>query len=99
LLLLAMITGLSIAQEIPRPGHEFRFPGDHGAHAGFSTEWWYVTGHLERRGQSGTSPIGFQWTVFRVSAAASPVSTVSGKWGIHELYLAHFAIVDAGGFA
>ena len=25
-------------------GWEYRFPGDHGNHPGFKTEWWYFTG-------------------------------------------------------
>ena len=30
-----------------RPGIVLRFPADHGAHASFRTEWWYVTGWLK----------------------------------------------------
>ena len=40
------------------PGRRLIFPRDHGSHADFRTEWWYVTGWL----QSGRGPIGFQIT-------------------------------------
>jgi predicted secreted hydrolase len=36
-------------------------PRDHGAHPGYKTEWWYVTGWLQTRG----GPVGFQVTFFR----------------------------------
>jgi predicted secreted hydrolase len=34
--------------EAVRP-RRLRFPEDHGAHPGFRTEWWYLTGWLERQ--------------------------------------------------
>ena len=88
--------------EVPRPGRAFAFPRDHGAHPGFATEWWYVTGHLRpvpSNGGPDADLSGFQLTFFRASAAASPLATAPGRWAVPDLYLAHFALVDAGRFA
>jgi predicted secreted hydrolase len=43
-------------------GYRIRFPEDEGSHPEFRTEWWYVTGWLER---TGGAPCGFQVTFFR----------------------------------
>jgi predicted secreted hydrolase len=43
-------------------GRSIRFPDDEGSHPEFRTEWWYVTGWLEREAQG---PLGFQVTFFR----------------------------------
>jgi predicted secreted hydrolase len=40
------------------------FPRDEGVHAGFLTEWWYFTGHLEAE---GGVDLGFEQVVFRAS--------------------------------
>ena len=47
--------------EAVRP-RRLRFPEDHGAHPGFRTEWWYLTGWLERQ---DAPPCGVQITFFR----------------------------------
>jgi len=44
------------------PQHTMRFPRDFGAHPGFRTEWWYVTGWLDGNR-------GFQVTFFRARTA------------------------------
>ena len=44
----------------------FSFPADHGAHPGFRTEWWYVTGQLA---DAAGRRFGFQFTVFRQALA------------------------------
>ena len=41
---------------------EFVFPADHGAHDGFRTEWWYVTGNLFA---ADGRAFGVQLTFFR----------------------------------
>ncbi|MGO4306737.1 lipocalin-like domain-containing protein [Cupriavidus sp. RAF12] len=43
-------------------GRTLAFPGDHGAHPDYRTEWWYATGWLKT--QAG-APLGFQVTFFR----------------------------------
>ena len=65
--LLMLLASAALAAPVPypvvRPGPGFRFPADHGAHAAYRTEWWYVTGWL--RTTSGRD-MGFQVTFFRV---------------------------------
>ena len=80
---------------------EFVFPGDHGAHPGFKTEWWYYTGNLFT--EEGRQ-FGYQFTIFRnqlrPSGADSVTMNPEGKgardseWSTNQLYLAHFAISD-----
>jgi predicted secreted hydrolase len=91
-----LIASAAAAHELPRPGRAFAFPADHGAHGTFKTEWWYVTGHLTAPGKKLT---GFQVTFFRASTGASAVATAPTRFAIPDLYLAHFALVDANGFA
>ena len=52
--------------EAVKPRPTFSFPRDHGAHPGFRTEWWYITGWLD-------GPGGFQITFFRFSPQADAV--------------------------
>jgi len=77
---------------IPTPATGISFPRDHGAHPDFRTEWWYLTGHLVRKGgdpfKDGTD-FGFQITFFRRGVGQSPASS---DWG--EQYLAHAAVSD-----
>ena len=70
------------------PGRPLRFPRDHGAHPGFRTEWWYLTGWLRLAGQ----PIGVQVTFFR-SRTRHPPDNPS-RFAPHQLLLAHAAIAD-----
>lgn len=68
----------------------FSFPGDHGPHPEFRTEWWYVTGNL-------ATPegrwFGFQWTIFR-QAVAPRVAERASRWGTRDVYLGHFTVSD-----
>jgi predicted secreted hydrolase len=77
----------------PRP---FSFPGDHGPHPEYRTEWWYYTGNLET---AAGRHVGFQLTFFRTALA--PPDRNSGArasaWGARQLYLAHFALTDTAG--
>lgn len=71
---------------------EFEFPRDHGAHADFRHEWWYLTGHLDAaEGQR----FGFELTFFRY-ALAPRSQRVAGasQWRAAQVYVAHFAITD-----
>ncbi len=80
---------------------EFVFPGDHGAHPGFKTEWWYYTGNLFT--EEGRQ-FGYQFTIFRNQLRPSGVDSVTmnaegegardSEWSTNQLYLAHFAISD-----
>ena len=64
-----------------------RFPADFGAHPAHRTEWWYVTGWLER---AGAPDAGFQLTFFR-SRTAHPAANPS-RFAPSQLVLAHAAL-------
>ncbi|MDP1591947.1 MAG: lipocalin-like domain-containing protein [Prosthecobacter sp.] len=75
---------------IPQAGRVFGFPRDHGSHAEFRTEWWYVTGHLDGRNGNDAKDgarFGFQVTFFR-QARRDDGKTL-------HLHLAHAALLDA----
>ena len=69
----------------PQPGVAFDFPADHGAHADYRIEWWYLTANLT--GPDGT-PYGLQWTLFR-SALAPRDGT---GWDTPQLWMGHAAV-------
>ena len=73
----------------PRP---FRFPQDHGPHPEFRTEWWYFTGNLQ---DASGRHFGYQLTFFRV-ALAPQMPERSSDWAARHVYMAHFALTDAG---
>ena len=79
----------------PRP---FSFPGDHGPHPDFRTEWWYYTGNLET---PGGRHFGFQLTFFRNALAPPPAGRHGDRrdsaWETRQLFLAHFALTDTAG--
>ena len=66
------------------------FPRDHGAHPGFRTEWWYVTGALD----TAQGDAGFQLTFFRsrpglAEDLASPIAA-------SQILFAHAALTLPG---
>ncbi len=67
------------------PGYRLAFPRDHGAHPGFRTEWWYVTGWLEDR-------LGFQITFFR--ARPPEESDNPSSFNPRQILFAHAALSD-----
>lgn len=69
---------------------EFVFPEDHGAHPGFRSEWWYVTGNLDG---DGGRRFGFQVTFFRYGLTPRPARRPS-HWAADQVYMAHFALTD-----
>lgn len=75
----------------PRP---FRFPADHGPHAGYRTEWWYFTGNLE---DNQGRDFGYQLTFFR-SGLRPPGDTAAraSAWAAGDAWMAHFALTDPG---
>jgi predicted secreted hydrolase len=83
----ALPSSASPAWNIVRSGTVLRFPQDHGAHPGFRTEWWYVTGWLQR---DGAADAGFQITFFR-SRTAHPDANPS-RFAPTQLVLAHAAL-------
>ena len=73
------------------PGHEYRFPSDHGSHPEHKIEWWYFTGNLRERGGAGKR-LGYQLTFFRIGAVKEPES--DSPWALRDVWMAHFAISD-----
>jgi predicted secreted hydrolase len=71
------------------PGRTLSFPADHGAHPGFRTEWWYVTGWLAL---PDGAPLGFQCTFFRVRTGIGEENP--SAFAPRQLILAHAAIAD-----
>ena len=71
------------------------FPQDHASHAGYQTEWWYVTGNV--RDAEGHD-YGYQFTIFR--RAMDPKTAAergrSSDWAPTDFYLGHLAISDIG---
>jgi len=84
--------------ESPRLPHQFSpvtpdvalsFPHDFGAHPGFRTEWWYVTGWLETPDKK---PLGFQITFFRTATAFDRANP--SRFAPKQLIIAHAALSD-----
>ena len=70
----------------------FAFPGDHGAHDGYGTEWWYFTGNLT--GDRG-NPFGFELTFFKIGLPGAD-ATRESRWATDTIWMAHFALTDVG---
>jgi len=68
-------------------GTPLRFPRDHGAHPDFRTEWWYVTGWLQR---AGAADAGFQLTFFRSRTGHGDANP--SRFAPRQLVLAHAAL-------
>jgi predicted secreted hydrolase len=66
------------------PGYRLVFPRDFGAHPGFRTEWWYVTGWLGGHR-------GFQVTFFRVRTAHAGDNP--SRFAPKQLLFAHAALM------
>jgi predicted secreted hydrolase len=72
------------------PGRAPSFPADFGAHPGFRTEWWYVTGWLTTR--EGGKPLGFQVTFFRSATDHDPANP--SAFAPRQLVIGHAALSD-----
>ncbi|MGI9235170.1 MAG: lipocalin-like domain-containing protein [Woeseiaceae bacterium] len=83
------VSGYAAATE-PRT---FRFPADHGPHAEFRNEWWYLTGNLD--GENGER-FGFELTVFRFLLTPPRQREQASQWQSNQVYIGHFAITDVG---
>ena len=75
-----------------RAGRAWRWPRDHGAHAGARNEWWYATGWLEP--PRNAPPIGFQVTFFRHRTGLA--ASLPGHLAPRQLLFAHAALSDIG---
>lgn len=87
-ILLALLTLGAAPYPTVRPGTAFVFPRDHGAHPAFRTEWWYITGTLQR---PDGRPLGFQVTFFRTRPG---VDTGASRFAPAEILFAHAALSD-----
>lgn len=92
--LIAMISTLAATRPSPefdeiRPGISLQFPRDHGAHPGFRTEWWYLTGWLDGPGDLHR---GFQITFFRTATGIGANS--KSAFAPRQILFAHAAISD-----
>ena len=74
-----------------RADQPLSFPRDHGAHPGFRTEWWYVTGWLKT--PEGRD-LGFQITFFRSRLAVDQRNP--SAFAPTQILFAHAAISDPG---
>ncbi|MEI6235008.1 MAG: lipocalin-like domain-containing protein [Planctomycetota bacterium] len=72
------------------------FPADHASHAGYQTEWWYVTGNV--RDESGHE-FGYQFTIFRraLDPKSAPERGRTSAWAANDFYMLHLAISDISG--
>ncbi len=83
-------------RQADRP-RDFSFPRDHGPHAGFRNEWWYITGNLDA--ENGDR-FGFHITFFRVALAPSfegEAGLLASPWSTRHIWMAHAAITDVAG--
>jgi predicted secreted hydrolase len=77
------------------PGYQIRFPQDEGSHPQFRTEWWYITGWLERTGAAGSRrapQIGFQITFFRARLDVDERNP--SAFAPRQIIIAHAALSD-----
>ncbi len=90
--LLSFLSTCAEAADYPKvvSGYTMQFPGDHGAHLAFRTEWWYVTGWLH--GEDGEER-GFQITFFRHRPLLQEDNP--SKFAPRQLIFAHAAVADA----
>lgn len=70
-------------------GTTLAFPRDHGAHPGYRTEWWYVTGWLKT---GDGRDLGFQVTFFRSRLAVDPANPSAFSPG--QILFAHAGLSD-----
>ena len=89
LILLGPRTAWAVRYERVVPGRRFEFPRDHGAHPGFRTEWWYVTGIVRT---TGGHESGFQVTFFRNRPGLQEDNP--SRFAPTQLLFAHAAIAD-----
>lgn len=69
----------------------FEFPADHGAHPGFQSEWWYVTGHLA---DDHGARYGYQVTLFRRALHPPGPARTDSAWECDALWMGHAALLE-----
>ena len=69
---------------------KFSFPGDHGSHNTYRSEWWYFTGNLKNpQGRK----FGYELTFFRFALKAQKQESKS-SWRSNQMYMAHLTLTD-----
>ncbi|MFC5519393.1 lipocalin-like domain-containing protein [Polaromonas jejuensis] len=76
------------------PARTLSFPRDRGAHPGFRTEWWYITGQASATG-AGSRLFGFQLTFFR--SRVDGTQAMASQFAAKQLIFAHAAVTDVQG--
>jgi predicted secreted hydrolase len=71
------------------PGRALSFPGDHGSHPDFRTEWWYVTGWVA---DGAGHAFGVQVTFFRNRPRVAEANP--SAFAPRQLVFAHAALAD-----
>jgi predicted secreted hydrolase len=91
LVVLGQACGSALALEYPavKAGQPLSFPRDHGAHPGYRTEWWYITGWLNAESER---PLGVQITFFRSRPGIGENNP--SPFAARQLLFAHVAIAD-----
>ena len=72
-----------------RQAYELVFPRDHGAHAQYRTEWWYITGWVR---DESSGELGVQITFFRSRPGVQEDNP--SKLAPKQLVFAHSAVAD-----
>ena len=83
---------LLMVYRVAEPGYHIEFPRDHFSHPDFRTEWWYYTGNLH---DATGRRFGFELVFFRQGQPGAGDNR--SAWAVHDVYLAHLALTDAGG--
>ena len=73
-----------------RQAYRLTFPLDHGAHAGYRTEWWYITGWVS---DEDGAELGVQVTFFRNRPGVQEDNP--SAFAPKQLVFAHSAVADA----
>ena len=89
-LLLSPSAGEDMLWTVARPDYAWTFPQDHWAHAGYKTEWWYFTGHLQA---DNGRRFGYQFTFFRIGILPKQPELQS-EWRMRHVIMGHAAISD-----
>lgn len=75
------------------PSYRLTFPGDHGSHPDYRSEWWYFTGNLDA---PDGRRFGFQFTIFRFAFGAE-ASERKSRWATRQAWMGHLAVTDVDG--
>jgi len=81
--------GAQVRYPVVSPDTVLEFPRDHGSHADFRTEWWYITAWVR---DTAGHDLGVQITFFRNRPGVAESGT--SRFAPRQLLFAHAAIAD-----